>query len=171
MTFGESTRKPYSDSILLGGTHQKLQRNVPQMVKGRTGKLYFSNLSEQFAAKSDVFGCVCALWPDPEDKERFFFFFGYYGEHWRQSAHAKIDEPMWQREQIDGWLSYMLWKKCVDKFAALGCEIETAEKKEDPQRDESKEEELKESAEPQSEEPKEEDDSGMGVIVDEHNED
>merc|ERR1711933_124408 len=47
------------------------------------------------------------------------FFFGYYGERWTEKAHAKIDKKVWQNEMIQGWLSYMLWKKAVDKFNAL----------------------------------------------------
>merc|ERR1712129_405609 len=87
--------------------------------KGQADKVYYINLSDQFGGQSDVFACVAALCPDPEEDGSYMFFFGYYGERWTEKAHVKLNKALWKVDMIEGWLSYMLWKQCVDKFQAM----------------------------------------------------
>eukprot|EP01084_Bolivina_argentea_P018811 35006_1 len=82
-------------------------------------KIYYVDLSDEWGGDSDVFACVYTLVPDPDEKDDYYFFFGYYGEHWIEEEDVMINKNIWTEETVQGWLSYLLWKSCIDKIKAL----------------------------------------------------
>ena len=102
--------------------NQKFAANQAlKMMNGKvtTEKIYYVDLSNEYGGKSDVFACVMALCPDPMDDEDFYFFFGYYGERWKEEKNVKINVEVWKEKTVHGWLSYKLWKQCIDQLSAL----------------------------------------------------
>lgn len=104
----------------------------------------FLDLCEQWGNKGDVFACIYAIVPDPDDKSheqqvrvdedediftvkedvydpcgRYHLFIGYYGEKWKNLNLPESFYSIEAEETIRQWLYYKLWTTCNDEISAI----------------------------------------------------
>ena len=111
--------------------------------KAGSDMIEYVDLSDKWGERGDIFACICAIAPDPDDESKYsvddieneedifkiksdeeiqkedrkhYFFFGYYGEKWEDFSFIESIET---ERKIREWLLCKLCRTCHDKMESV----------------------------------------------------